>query len=67
MYEMGFTSATALFFAKIFHKEDLPFNKIKQKFQFPIKIIKRNYKISNIQKNEVRYKKKNKKRYNKKI
>jgi antitoxin component of RelBE/YafQ-DinJ toxin-antitoxin module len=67
MYEMGFTSSTALFFAKIFHKNELPFDKIKQKFQFPIKIIKKNYKINFFQKNEVRYKKKNKKGYNKKI
>ncbi len=62
MYEMGFTSTTALFFAKIFHKDELPFDKIKQKFQFPIYIIKKNYKINCKQKNEVCYKKKNQKR-----
>ena len=67
MYEMGFTSSTALFFAKVFHKNELPFTKIKQKFQFPIKIIKKDYKINIFQKNEVRYKKKNKKRYYKEI
>jgi hypothetical protein len=66
MYEMGFTSTTALFFDKIFHKEELPFDKIKQKFQFPIYIIKKNYKINFKQKNEVCYKKKNKKRSRKK-
>lgn len=64
---MGFTSTTALLMAKIFHKEELPFENVKQKFQFPVKIIKKNYKINYTQKNEVRFNPKNKKRSKKKI
>jgi hypothetical protein len=64
---MGFTSTTALLIAKIYHKEELSFENIKQKFQFPIKIVKKNYKINSHQKNEVRFYAKNKKRNKKKI
>jgi large subunit ribosomal protein L16 len=67
LFEMGFTSTTALLIAKIYHKEELSFENIKQKFQFPIKIVKKNYKINSHQKNEVRFYAKNKKRNKKKI
>lgn len=45
LYEMGFITTTAIEENKDIHsaiKNELPFEKIKQKFQFPVEVIKRN-------------------------